>query len=611
MQTRAASVTIAALLVATLTASTGCGRPAGRPIQGDDAPEAFVGQARLLEVFSAQDGWLVSPLLEAPSLASRVAVWLSTSPDAIGEAVQLEARGYDERGAPLAWRPVDITWDEGVQRVGRVDLGVLVDAIEVRVPASQAERIAGLVYSAVIPDVTETEAAPSLDATNVVEGGAAGVSLHALDISGVEPRSAWNARANGGCSSNTNKDWITVHHSVSALQANGARSDHAAAVRGIQAYHMDGRGYCDMGYHFAATADGTVWEGREARFLGAHTGSHNTNNAGIVFIGCFHPTSDCNGLGGTQPTQAQLNGGGAAIGRIAAHYGITINANNVIGHRDNPDQGTACPGDDLHDLLPTLRSIASGGGSPPATSTGKVQGVVWDLSVTTDAAQSEATGARRPGATISVSGGGTTTARPGDSYWSFDLAPGTYTFTASLAGYANASREVQVSAGAALWASIGISPAASALDLTVHVVDVDTGAPIDNATVTVTGADPAQTNASGSVLFNLAAGDVSIAVSAEGYEPLTVSETLVAGVARTVDIELVSVAVEDPEDPDGEEPTGPDGNADPEGNPNGIERITILPPMKAEGGCSSTNASSTAPIALLGLVALLARRRRQ
>lgn len=611
MQMRAAPVTITLALVVAATMLGGCGRPAGTAIAGDDAPEAFVGQARLFEVFSEQDGWLVSPVLEAPTLASRVAVWLSTSTDATELAVQLEARGFDERGAPGAWIAVDVTWHDGVQRVGRAELGTLVDAIEVRVPASQGERIAGLVYSAVIPEVRDA----SVNEGDAIEGTAAGTSTHALDISGVEPRSAWNARASAGCSTNTNKDWITVHHSVSALQANGTREDHAAAVRGIQAYHMDGRGYCDMGYHFAVTADGTVWEAREARFLGAHTGSHNTNNAGIVFIGCFHPTSDCNGLGGTQPTQAQLNGGGAAIGRIAQHYGITINTSNVIGHRDNPDQTTSCPGDDLHDLLPTLRSIAQGGGAAPATSTGKVQGVVWDLSVTTDATQSEATGARRPGATVSVSGGGTTTARAGDSYWSFDLAPGTYTFTASLAGYANASREVQVTAGAALWASIGISPVSNAIDLTVHVVDVDTGAPIDNATVTVTGADPAQSNGSGNVVFNLTAGDVAITASAEGYEPLTVNETLVAGAARTIDVELVSNVVEDPEDPvdpepgDGDEPEGPDENADPEGNPSDIERVSILPPMKATGGCSSTNAA-VAPVALLGLLALRARRRR-
>ena len=83
------------------------------------------------------------------------------------------------------------------------------------------------------------------------------------------------------------------------------------------------------------------------------------------------------------------------------------------------------------------------------------------------------------------------------------------------------------------------------------------------------------------------------------------------GAARTVDIELVSIAVEDPDDvpDDGEEPTGPDDNADPEGNPSGIERVTILPPIEATGGCASTNAAA-APIALLGLLTLLSVKRR-
>lgn len=603
---------IAALPVTVLLLiSSACGRPAARIVSGDDAPEAFVGQSRLQEIYSERDGYLVSPILAAPRLASRVAVWLATATDASDLAVDLEVRGYDDDGSAGPWQKVDVRWREGVQRVGRVELGRLVDAVELRFPSSQHERVAGLVWSAIVPDPGEgadalARARADTDrdarASEAVDLDFAGPghALQALEIGGIEPRSAWNARASTGCSANTNKDWITVHHSVSALQVNGSRADHAAAVRGIQAYHMDGRGYCDAGYHFAATADGTVWEAREARFLGAHTGSHNTNNAGIVFIGCFHPVSDCNGLGGTTPPDVMLQAGGAAIGRIAAHYGIAINTNNVIGHRDNPDQSTSCPGDGLHTKLGQLRSIAAGGGTPVA-GTGKLQGVVWDLSVTTDASQSEATGARRPGATLSVTGGGTTTARAGDSYWSFDLAPGTYTVTASLAGYAPASREVQIAQGADVWASIGIAPQASAVELTIHVVDAASGAAIDNATVGVTGADPAQSDAQGDVVFNLGAGDVTITASAEGYLEKVMTQSLAAGAALRIDVELEAIEViDEPADPEG------DGDGEPLA-PTDVERVTILPPTEASGGCSAGGAGSTLGVAAL---ALLGRRRR-
>ena len=575
-----------------------CVRPAPRIISGDDAPEAFVGGARLLQLYREEQGYLVSPILEAPGLASRVALWLSTTRDASELAVDLQVRGYGEQGAAGPWQDVEVRWHEGVQRVGRVELGHLLSAVELRLPSSQAERVAGLVWSAIVPEPHQAEPSAS-----DVEIKAPGTSLHALAISGIEPRSAWNARANSGCSTNENKDWITVHHSVSALQGDGSLEDHAAAVRGIQAYHMDGRGYCDVGYHFATTADGTVWEAREARFLGAHTGSHNTNNAGLVFIGCFHPESDCNGLGATTPPDVMLQGGGAAIGRIAAHYGIAIGADTVIGHRDNADQSTACPGDSLHALLGQLRTIATGGGTPVA-SMGTVQGTVWDLSLTTDASQIEQTGAARPGATISVTGGETTSARAGDAYWSFELLPGTYTITATLAGYAASTREVQIAGGAEVWASIGISPLASAVDCTVRISDADSGATLDNATVTVTGAEPVQTNTLGEALFNLSAGEVTITASAEGYADKSVTQELVAGAPVVIDVALDAVAISD--DPEGSAPLGPI-------NAVGVERVTIRPTTQVKGGCGALpvmQQDTGALLAVTGALWLLARRRR-
>ena len=62
-----------------------------------------------------------------------------------------------------------------------------------------------------------------------------------------------------------------------------------ARIRSIQAYHMDTRGWCDIGYHFLVAGDGQVFEGRPYALLGAHTGGQNSGNIGVSFIGCFHP----------------------------------------------------------------------------------------------------------------------------------------------------------------------------------------------------------------------------------------------------------------------------------------------------------------------------------
>src|SRR5690606_27942169 len=121
--------------------------------------------------------------------------------------------------------------------------------------------------------------------------------------------------------------------------------------------------------------------------------------------------------------------GGELIGKAAAHYGITVNTNTVIGHRDNPGASTACPGANLHARLGELRATANGTGTTPTPTPtkGKVQGVVWDLSVTTDAGASLDAGARLPGTVVKTNTGVTSTARVDDAYWSFDLNPGTYT----------------------------------------------------------------------------------------------------------------------------------------------------------------------------------------
>src|SRR5690606_24990192 len=107
----------------------------------------------------------------------------------------------------------------------------------------------------------------------------------------------------------------------------------------------------------------------------------------------------------------------------------------------------------------------------PAPTKGKVQGVVWDLSVTTDAGASLDAGARLPGTVVKTNTGVTSTARVDDAYWSFDLNPGTYTVTATRDGFAPSSREVQVTAGSAQWASIGVAPVVTSASLTVFVHD--------------------------------------------------------------------------------------------------------------------------------------------
>ncbi|MFH1532392.1 MAG: N-acetylmuramoyl-L-alanine amidase [Pseudomonadota bacterium] len=90
-----------------------------------------------------------------------------------------------------------------------------------------------------------------------------------------------------------------------------------------------------------------------------------------------------------------------------------------------------------------FNSTCTGGGP----TTGTLMGVVYLVPNLDD---------RIPGATVTLNTGQSTTAN-GVGYWEFELPPGTYTATASKAGYVSGSNTKAVTAGAEIWGSIGLT----------------------------------------------------------------------------------------------------------------------------------------------------------
>jgi hypothetical protein len=604
----------AALVVAVLAIVSGACTPAPTvPSRGDDVPSMMV-RAGTVARWALDDGWRVSPVLAAAEGATRVGALVQVEP---GSTVALQARVVDDTADATTgpWRPLAVVWRDDVhgddgQFVARVDLGGIARAVQLRVAAADLARLRTLTFEAVVPEV-QTPVAPGATARGdegIVASPAPSTSQAVLD--GYEPRSAWGARASRNCSANASKTRVTIHHTVSPLNADGTRDEFAAAVRGIQAFHMNSRDYCDVGYHFLVTADGTVWEGRPADRLGAHAGGQNTNNLGISFIGCFHPTADCDGLGGTTPPQEMIDGAGAFVGRVSRHYGITLSfGSTFFGHRDNPGQATSCPGDDLHDRLDEIEAIAEGGAPPPAT-TGRVQGAVWNRAITDDVAQASALGARLPGALVTATQGATTvasaTARDGDAYWALDLPPGSYTLTATLDGFAPTTRSHDVAAGDVRWNSLGLAPVATAAVVRVVVVDGVTSAPLSLATVRFGADEPLVADGAGQVTTSLPPGPVTVVASAEGYVTRTEEHTLTAG--TPFDLTMRLDADPSAEDPPIEEPPVDDSDA--------LQRVVIrnAPGVRASGGCTcdarTGNGDVGALAALTSVLVLLRRRRR-
>ena len=534
------------------------------PTSGDRVPERALDQAGLLNTFALEGDWHRSEVLEAPEGATRLGVLLTLSESASADTrVRLLAQNEAGESADVHY-----TWAEHPTRTGFASFAQVTHGVTLSIHKDDIKNVQSLVFSAVIPqepEVSNFDHSFNQPVANVNQ------SQKALAISNVVSRAQWGARASRCTNQNRTKSRITIHHTVSPVSPQPAYENN---VRGIQAYHMDSRGWCDVGYHFLVTADGRAFEAREAHLLGAHVGGQNTGNVGISMIGCFH-TSGCSGLGATQPPAIMVDRVAELVAQNASHYGISISANTVMGHRDNPGQSTSCPGNNVHSQLDEIRAAANGQevggdeGNETSPGKGRVQGIVWDLSLADSASESE--GARLSGVQVTCGDcGEQAVTREGDAFWSIEVNPGNYTFTASLDGFDLGSQQVQVNAGGQHWASMGIAPSDSSAELTLFVIDRETGAPILNASAQATGNGIAQTATDGSVSFVVNAGAVLLSASAEGYLANDKTIDVLAGddLRETLMLERIVVEEEEPiEEEPGEEEPGeevPNGEA-PEG----------------------------------------------
>ena len=73
-------------------------------------------------------------------------------------------------------------------------------------------------------------------------------------------------------------DKIIVHCSAT-------REGQDIPVETIKKWHVEGRGWSDIGYHFYIELDGTIKKGRDIDRSGAHTQGENKTSIGICYCG--------------------------------------------------------------------------------------------------------------------------------------------------------------------------------------------------------------------------------------------------------------------------------------------------------------------------------------
>jgi hypothetical protein len=136
---------------------------------------------------------------------------------------------------------------------------------------------------------------------------------------------------------------ITFHHTAGRKPATAEAA--YAEVQFIQDYHMNGKKWNDIGYHFLVDPLGTIFEGRPVGVIGAHVLYKNPDNIGISVLGNYHPPVN------DEPAFGSLAGIVDVGHYLAQTYGI--NRAEFFGHRDIG--ASSCPGDLLYSYKEYLR----------------------------------------------------------------------------------------------------------------------------------------------------------------------------------------------------------------------------------------------------------------
>lgn len=163
------------------------------------------------------------------------------------------------------------------------------------------------------------------------------------------PRAEWGARParNRTQVAASRRKYFTLHYDSEQPRTATGNS----VPRGIQNFHMDTRGWADIGYNFVIDQAGNIFEGRGWNILGAHAeAAGNAVGIGVqIHIG-----------GDQKPSPAALNAADWLWGQANARFGKRL---ALAGHRDFTP--TSCPGNHLYKIVAsgTIPHTPAPGGS--------------------------------------------------------------------------------------------------------------------------------------------------------------------------------------------------------------------------------------------------------
>ncbi|MBL8956292.1 MAG: N-acetylmuramoyl-L-alanine amidase [Myxococcaceae bacterium] len=213
------------------------------------------------------------------------------------------------------------------------------------------------------------------------------------------------------------------------------------------------------------------------RIIGHREVAPNCNTGGHTDPGTgWNWTHYMNLVNGTTPTTTTgvLTGaiytGGDTNNRVAGAV-VTVGNQTVTTGANGLYQFTLAPGAHTATVTKagfanqtTTKTVVAGStvwGSMNLTAMAAATGVLRGKVYAHNAADPADLTASLSGAVVTVSPGGATATTAADGQWLFNLPPGTYTVTATKAGYANNQQTRMVASGVTTWGSVGLSTTAA------------------------------------------------------------------------------------------------------------------------------------------------------
>lgn len=155
-------------------------------------------------------------------------------------------------------------------------------------------------------------------------------------------RLEWNAREPKAVElMDTPVDIVFIHHT--AMAECDTKDKCVKEMKNIQNFHMDTRGWDDIGYNFLIGGDGLVYTGRGWDRVGAHTLGWNDVAVAFAVLGDFSHKLPSNAALNTLTSALEC---GVKNGKLAQNY-------KLYGHCDV--RRTDCPGETLYQLIHTWR----------------------------------------------------------------------------------------------------------------------------------------------------------------------------------------------------------------------------------------------------------------